>query len=32
VRAAESRLMADLTDQERRDFQRILAALGSDPV
>jgi DNA-binding MarR family transcriptional regulator len=32
VRAAESRLMADLTDQERRDFKRILAALGSDPV
>jgi DNA-binding MarR family transcriptional regulator len=32
VRAAEGRLMADLTDQERRDFKRMLAALGSDPL
>jgi DNA-binding MarR family transcriptional regulator len=32
VRAAEGRLMANLTDQERYDFKRILAALGSDPI
>jgi DNA-binding MarR family transcriptional regulator len=32
VRAAERRLMASLTDEERYDFKRILAALGSDPM
>ena len=32
VRAAERRLMANLTDNERYDFKRILAALGSDPI
>jgi DNA-binding MarR family transcriptional regulator len=32
VRAAEDRLMANLTDKERGDFKRILAALGSDPI
>lgn len=32
VRAAEDRLMANLTDQERQDFRRILAALGTDPL
>ena len=32
VRAAERRLMADLTDRERYEFKRILAALGSDPL
>ncbi len=32
VRAAERRLMANLTDNERYDFRRILAALGSDPI
>lgn len=32
VRAAERRLMANLTDQERYDFKRILAALGTDPL
>jgi DNA-binding MarR family transcriptional regulator len=32
VRAAERRLMANLTDEERYDFKRILAALGSDPM
>ncbi|HZN82516.1 MAG TPA: MarR family transcriptional regulator [Mycobacterium sp.] len=31
VQAAERRLMANLTDKERYDFKRILAALGSDP-
>ena len=31
VQAAERRLMANLTDNERHDFKRILAALGSDP-
>jgi DNA-binding MarR family transcriptional regulator len=30
VRAAEQRLMANLTDAQRRDFKRILAALGTD--
>jgi DNA-binding MarR family transcriptional regulator len=30
VRAAERRLMANLSDQERHDFKRILATLGSD--
>jgi DNA-binding MarR family transcriptional regulator len=32
VRAAERRLMANLTEQESYDFKRILAALGSDPI
>ena len=32
VQAAERRLMANLTDNERYDFKRILAALGSDPI
>jgi DNA-binding MarR family transcriptional regulator len=32
VRAAELRLMANLTDEERYDFKRMLAALGSDPM
>jgi DNA-binding MarR family transcriptional regulator len=32
VRAAEDRLMANLSDRERREFRRILAALGSDPL
>jgi len=32
VRAAEDRLMTHLTDKERREFKRILAALGSDPL
>jgi DNA-binding MarR family transcriptional regulator len=32
VRAAEGRLMANLTDKERHQFKRVLAALGSDPV
>ena len=31
VRAAERRLMANLTGEQRRDFKRILVALGSDP-
>jgi len=30
VRAAEDRLMANLSDQERDEFKRVLAALGSD--
>jgi len=30
VRSAEQRLMRDLTADQRRDFKRILAALGSD--
>ncbi|BBY16658.1 putative HTH-type transcriptional regulator [Mycolicibacterium litorale] len=30
VRAAERRLMTDLTDAQRREFKRILVALGSD--
>jgi len=30
VRAAERRLMANLTDRERDDFRRILATLGTD--
>lgn len=29
VRAAEQRLMADLSTEERREFRRILAALGN---
>jgi DNA-binding MarR family transcriptional regulator len=32
VQAAERRLMANLTDAERYDFKRVLAALGSDPL
>src|SRR6202008_589715 len=32
VRAAERKLMANLSDDERREFKRILAALGSDPL
>lgn len=31
VRAAERRLMADLTDGQRREFKRTLVTLGSDP-
>jgi DNA-binding MarR family transcriptional regulator len=31
VRAAESRLMANLTDNQRREFTQILGSLGSDP-
>ena len=30
VRAAEQRLMANLSDAQRRDFKRILVALGAD--
>jgi DNA-binding MarR family transcriptional regulator len=32
VRAAEDRLMANLSDEERYEFRRVLAALGSDPM
>lgn len=32
VRAAEGRLMANLSDDERFEFKRVLAALGSDPI
>ena len=32
VRAAEDRLMANLSDEERYEFKRVLAALGSDPI
>jgi DNA-binding MarR family transcriptional regulator len=32
VRAAEDRLMTHLSERERREFKRILAALGSDPL
>ena len=32
VRAAEDRLMANLTDDQRREFTQILGSLGSDPV
>jgi DNA-binding MarR family transcriptional regulator len=32
VRAAENRLMANLAEHERREFKRILAAFGSDPI
>ena len=32
VRAAEGRLLINLTEQERHDFKRILAGLGSDPL
>jgi DNA-binding MarR family transcriptional regulator len=31
VRAAEGRLMANLTDRQRSEFRSILVALGSDP-
>ncbi len=31
VRAAERRLMADLTEGQRREFKRTLITLGSDP-
>jgi DNA-binding MarR family transcriptional regulator len=32
VRAAEQRLMANLTGGQRQEFKRMLVALGSDPV
>jgi DNA-binding MarR family transcriptional regulator len=32
VRAAEDRLMANLSDDERHSFKRVLGALGSDPL
>ncbi|WP_200828289.1 MarR family winged helix-turn-helix transcriptional regulator [Mycobacterium sp. 3519A] len=32
VRAAERRLMTNLSDEERREFKRILVALGTDPI
>jgi DNA-binding MarR family transcriptional regulator len=32
VRAAEHRLMVNLTEEERHEFKRLLAALGSDPI
>jgi DNA-binding MarR family transcriptional regulator len=32
VRAAEDRLLANLSDKERLDFKRILAALGTDLI
>jgi DNA-binding MarR family transcriptional regulator len=32
VRAAEDRLMANLSDEERYEFKRVLAGLGSDPI
>ena len=32
VGAAERRLMINLSDEERHEFKRILAALGSDPI
>jgi DNA-binding MarR family transcriptional regulator len=31
VRGAESRVMADLTGEQRREFKDILLAIGSDP-
>lgn len=31
VRAAESKLMANLTDDQRREFKRTLVTLGTDP-
>jgi DNA-binding MarR family transcriptional regulator len=31
VRAAEGRLLARLTEPQRREFRRILAAIGTDP-
>jgi DNA-binding MarR family transcriptional regulator len=32
VRAAERKLMANLTDEERDQFKRTLGAVGSDPI
>jgi len=32
VRAAEGRLLANLTAKERDEFKRILATLGTDPI
>jgi DNA-binding MarR family transcriptional regulator len=32
VHAAEDRLMANLSEEERYEFRRVLAALGSDPI
>jgi DNA-binding MarR family transcriptional regulator len=32
VRAAEDRLMANLSDEGRYEFKRVLASLGSDPI
>ena len=32
VRAAENRLMVNMTDEERDQFKRTLAALGADPI
>jgi DNA-binding MarR family transcriptional regulator len=32
VRAAERRLMANLNAEQRREFKRILVALGTDPI
>jgi len=32
VRAAENRLMANLTEQQRAEFKRTLAELGADPL
>ena len=32
VRAADDRLMANLSDKERYEFKRVLAALGSDLI
>jgi DNA-binding MarR family transcriptional regulator len=32
VRAAENRLMVNMTDEERDQFKRTLAVLGSDPI
>ena len=32
VRAAEQRLMANLTNEQRHEFKRILVALGTDPA
>jgi DNA-binding MarR family transcriptional regulator len=32
VRAAENRLMVNMTDEERDQFKRTLGALGSDPI
>jgi DNA-binding MarR family transcriptional regulator len=32
VRAAEDRLMANLSAQERDQFKRTLSVLGSDPI
>ncbi|MDT7790880.1 MAG: hypothetical protein QOD59_316, partial [Mycobacterium sp.] len=29
---AEDRLMTNLSDEERYEFKRVLAALGSDPI